>query len=391
MLNPNTDIICGCCSMSWEHFGIGFMMLARAIVGRMTDSPKIDHRFRLMSRLDEVRMWADTWRGKHKHASIHVLDRIGMLLFLLNGDFDSTDPRDRLYAILGISGAGASLAQWPGLTVSYEKTMTEVFRDLAITIMEDRKVLAILAGYDLKWRHSKALSDKPSWVPTWGFEDYCNLREMALNRVGDTTGLRAIVRFSEDRNTLFAHGIEVGRIAVIGPQFIGGVGREVELGAQFKEWEAQMLGTATVLKRYDSSALAVQAWKTALTHAWDGMHMSADDLCYEYLMGRNTEDIPWHTDYWRRVLALPAYLENAPKRFEHKRPLILDTGEISMAEGVDDVRLDDVLILFRGAPFPFILRQEGDHYTFLGNCFLEGRMNIPGEEAFVDAKEFAVR
>jgi hypothetical protein len=310
-----------------------------------------------MSRLDECRIWADTWRGKH--ASFPVLDRIGMLLFLLNGNFDSTDPRDRPYAILGIAGGGASLSQWPGLIVSYEKTMTEVFRDLAITIIEKQRVLAILAGYDLKWKHSKDLIDKPSWVPTWGFEDYCNLREMALNRVGDTTGLRAIVRFSKDKNTLFAHGVELGRITLIGPQFIGGVGREVELGAQFKEWEAEMLGSVSVLKKYGSSSVAIQAWKTALTHAWDGMHMSADDLCCERLIGRNTEVVTWHSDYWRTELALPSYLENAPEKFENKRPLILNTGKVGMGEGVEDVQLDDAVVLFRGAPFPFILRQKG--------------------------------
>jgi hypothetical protein len=120
------------------------------------------------------------------------------------------------------------------------------------------------------------------------------------------------------------------------------------------------------------------------------MHMQADDLCYEDLVGRNTQ-VPWHQDYWRTVLAMEAYMQNAPKKFEHKRPLILNTGEIVMAEGVDDVQLEDVVVLFRGAPFPFILRQEGDDYKFLGNCFFHEHMGIPGEEAFVGAREFAVR
>jgi hypothetical protein len=107
-----------------------------------------------------------------------VLDRIGMFMFLLNGEFDSRDLRDRLFAILGITGGTEGLSPWPKLSVSYEKSAAEVFRDLAVTIIEDRKVLAILAGYDLKWKHSKGFGHKPSWVPTWGFEDYCNLREM---------------------------------------------------------------------------------------------------------------------------------------------------------------------------------------------------------------------
>jgi hypothetical protein len=362
-------------------------MLAKAIVGRLTDSHKIDHRFRLMARLDECRLWVERFKGEF--ATMHVLDRITLFMFLLNGDFDSSDPRDRLFAILGIAGSTETLSPWPRLSVSYEKSVAEVFRDLAVTIIEDRKVLGILAGYDLKWKYSKSFGHKPSWVPTWGFEDYCNLREMALNRVGDTTGLRAIVRFSEDKNTLFAYGVELGKIAIIGPRFIGGIGKAVELGAQFKEWEAEMLGAASVAQRYESSALAMESWKYALTHAWDGMHMQADDLCYENLIGN--VQVPWHQDYWRTVLAMEAYMENAPKKFEHKRPLIMDTGDIGMAEGVDDIQLEDVVVLFQGAPFPFILRQEGDGYRFMGNCFFHEYMDIPGEEAFVGAQEFALR
>ena len=58
---------------------------------------------------------------------------------------------------------------------------------------------------------------------------------------------------------------------------------------------------------------------------------------------------------------------------------------------MDNVELGDVVCLLRGALSPFVLRKEGEHYTFVGNCFVHGFMNIPGEEAFVDANEFAIR
>jgi hypothetical protein len=380
--------MCGHQAILWSDFRVGFLLAAQGLVLPDTDSRKTDNQFPWMTRLDECRKWADAWR--YKDADVHVLDRIGLLMFLLNGDFHSTNPRDRLYAILGIAGNAALMSPWSGLTVSYEKSVVEVFRDLAITIIEDRKTLTVLAGYDLKWKQSKDLVNKPSWVPTWGSEEYCNLREMALNRVGDTTGLRAIVRFSADKNTLFAHGVEIGRVTSIGPKFVGGRDNIEALSAQIQDWDAEMLGTATVLQKYGSQMGVIASWELAFTHAADGAYMRSDGICYHFLAGRLSMNV-MEAEPQRSGLAMLGYIERATRKFENKRPLILDSGDVGMAEGVDTVELGDLVCLLRGAPFPFILRKEGDHYIFVGNCFIHDFMGIPGEEAFVGSKEFAIR
>ena len=118
--------------------------------------------------------------------------------------------------------------------------------------------------------------------------------------------------------------------------------------------------------------------------------MRSDGLCYEVLMRRH-EMNPFGVDHWRNSLAVFGYVEKAEKIFEHKRPFILDSGDIGMAEGVHGLEKEDVVCLFMGAPFPFIVRKEADHYISVGSCFIHDYMGIPRQAVFVDAKEFAIR
>jgi hypothetical protein len=93
-------------------------------------------------------MWTKNWNGKY--ADHHILALVDLLMSLLDGDFDSFDPRDRVFALLGVVGDGKALPPYSGRLGLYGKSAAELFRDLAISIIKEQGSLDILAGYSLK-------------------------------------------------------------------------------------------------------------------------------------------------------------------------------------------------------------------------------------------------
>lgn len=122
----------------------------------------------------------------------------GLLDLLLSGThFDVTDPRDRIYAVLGlarepIADGDNDDALFPYLgpgevfdpmTVNYNSTISEVYQRLAKMLINrdaNLDVLCVLHGL-----RNEASGDLPSWTPDWrvrwghGISDYLTLRFFA--------------------------------------------------------------------------------------------------------------------------------------------------------------------------------------------------------------------
>ncbi|KAK3390294.1 heterokaryon incompatibility protein-domain-containing protein [Podospora didyma] len=78
-----------------------------------------------------------------------------------------TDPRDRVYGLLSISGDGSRLLR-NGLEISYEKSVGAVYTD---TVLANIRASGNLDHLMLAARHPPqsldADADRPSWVPDW--------------------------------------------------------------------------------------------------------------------------------------------------------------------------------------------------------------------------------
>ena len=73
---------------------------------------------------------------------------------------DCSDPRDKIFAILGLSNDIAQV----GIEPDYTKSVEEVYHALAISFLQSRQ-LPFLFGQATP--RSKLLTDLPSWVPDW--------------------------------------------------------------------------------------------------------------------------------------------------------------------------------------------------------------------------------
>lgn len=89
---------------------------------------------------------------------------LSVVLGTTMGRFDSTDARDRIYALLGMPFAGNDPDGQPLLKPDYSQNLRSVYTQAARRILEQDKHLRVLSAV----QHGADLDESyPSWVPRW--------------------------------------------------------------------------------------------------------------------------------------------------------------------------------------------------------------------------------
>jgi hypothetical protein len=102
----------------------------------------------------------DLWIDFHKSQPDEKVDLLDMVVMFRH--FRCSNPRDRIYSLLGI----AKPYDGPAMPVDYETSMSTFYRDVAAHIIRGSRSLDILrfAVHD-----GDALHRIPSWVPDWSY------------------------------------------------------------------------------------------------------------------------------------------------------------------------------------------------------------------------------
>lgn len=79
-------------------------------------------------------------------------------------DAKSTDPRDKLYALVGITKV--HIAATPSM-LSYERSVSDAFRMWTVVKLRREKSLDILSGVNLYKSYRSTI--EYSWIPDWDF------------------------------------------------------------------------------------------------------------------------------------------------------------------------------------------------------------------------------
>ena len=119
-----------------------------------------------------------------------------------------TDPRDRVYALLGLLDCDY------GIVPDYEKSVTEVYQNMFIAFMKEQSLygnLKLLAACEMR----ESVRELPSWVPNWSLEKKC---EPLMNHDGlGATGFSNAEAFVLDGNVLRVMGMEAVGIRHVVP------------------------------------------------------------------------------------------------------------------------------------------------------------------------------
>lgn len=397
-------IVCGDVSFPWEIFINGL-----SAVG---NSESACHTIRIRNRWHESTTKLATFCREYIHDAIFqrhfqqtpLADRLLSLLLASNGH-QASDLRDHIFALLGLAGSNAQLAQHRDLEVDYSRSVGEVLKRVAIFLFEKTSDPFILYGAGVVSADSQLQLGLPSWVPTWQgtthyfLEQYFEFERPLYRKPQDPVGE---IRLSEDEGTLMVRGGILCRVTR--------VGRKAEKGSEanswaeqarslFAEWERYILepvidgyGKAFALAHFrgllnadDAEALAAgtedklrayRYWEETIFHdrgqreAYNGF----DQHLYSVLMGRETGPPPGEFAGFE----LNRLSGGAP--FATSNGLFGFFNNASMLEN----GLDAVVCLFQGCRAPFLLQAGPETYRLLGPCYITPYIDLRPSRPFED-------
>lgn len=102
-----------------------------------------------------------------------ALSRLHVLLHLTSS-FRSTDPRDKVFALLGLTWAGRDPDNWPGeLAPDYARPVQDVYAAATKYCIQQTNSLSVLSQYTPNKMRRPLPPDSsfPSWVPRWDLAD----------------------------------------------------------------------------------------------------------------------------------------------------------------------------------------------------------------------------
>jgi hypothetical protein len=347
--SPNPIIQCGGLTLKWKTFQKA-----------MDYQEGWDDMGYMVKRTKRWDHW-DTLKTRYGLA-IHIAQkrllgsRLSDLLWNM-WDRDATDPRDKVFAVLGLVGTEDEDAV-PQPAVDYTKPVQQVYREVAAFIIEkDKKLDIILAANGLE-RHNGL----PSWVPDWrrvandqrpalfingsrmqiltyfsGSTDAVYLHGHGYYASGKT---EPVVRFSDDTHTLHARGLIFDTIAAVAAPHLDGdiMSTMEEARATVKLWSASN-------KNVEAKKVSEEELKTIL---------------------RAGTPAPFK-GYWRELAGEDVEIQAMENIMKKRRFFITSKGHLCI--GPAKANKGDVVAIICGCNFPMVLRPEGEHHGLVGEAY----------------------
>jgi len=140
-----------------------------------------------------------TWK---RISLLQALYRTGMSL--------STDPRDKVFAVLNLAYDGAKIVPHP----DYTKSIEEVYKQVVVSLVKETGRLDVLSLANLPVYPRKLDISTPSWVPDWTFRVTSTVNGCiaAVRPVWAGLSQKAVFRFSNNNEVLTARGFIVDTI-----------------------------------------------------------------------------------------------------------------------------------------------------------------------------------
>ncbi|KAF3005261.1 hypothetical protein E8E14_006012 [Neopestalotiopsis sp. 37M] len=290
--------------------------------------------------------------------------------------YEASDPRDRVYAILGLSSDLSTL----GLDSDYEKPCRVVYTTAAETIITKSGTIDIL--YAVTW--PKNVQSMPHWVPDWSISIPASfgLRQMGRFSASGKAS-RATPIFTSDRygnRILTVRGYEVGKVKTI------------------LSW-----------RHYESRGSDDSVLETAVRETVDLFHELAFLETEAYTSSSSRDEALWRTpiadcdavfnikrryrpaatarmrESYNALMTLSSreaccdlrvrtYLHVMKLVSARRRLFVTDQGYIGL--GADELRKGDRICLLLGGDSPLILRDTALSYQKLvGEAYVHGIMH----------------
>lgn len=291
-------------------------------------------------------------------------------------------PRDKLYYLLGIMHPNDRAL----VPRDYDMSVAALYTTVAHKLIQTEQRVDLLSEV----QSSDESLHLPSWVPDWSIPPsgiQINSRN-ALCHASKNQGLALI--HSKQWNRLVLAGKPHSVVTVIGelqenyldqsglpPRCRGWMrlllrhlsrsqADSISMEEAFLQHYATVDdGSLTYFDAFAATLVMDKIFTPGNTARADGKHK--DVIQRAYLDGNNSE----HKDIDQQLLY--TYRENAKYACRSRRFFVTDSGHIGLAPV--GTNAGDQLCIFFGGHVPYVLRGQGDHHKFIGECYVHGIMD----------------
>jgi hypothetical protein len=281
-------------------------------------------------------------------------------------ELTASDPRDIIFGLLGLSDNFKSLLPLP----DYNKSTAQVFTDVTKRHLNLTKSLDIL-------EHATSTTpnfDRPSWVPYWS-EDPA-VWNSGPHSVKASRNSEAIFSISTDDQNLRVRGQKFDRVKVLllaDPKaYMEGV-----VNKQVIESWRMSCNVGFSLTKYPTGEPVGEVVMRTL--CWDRISGSTHER-----LRLSLKEIEINFREWHRVLTTTSTFEEYEQlrseqnlfelEIEWSTPLCT-TAKGYLAAVPFTAKVGDCIAVLAGGRVPFVLRPIGDHYRFVGPCYVHGIMH----------------
>jgi Heterokaryon incompatibility protein (HET) len=289
---------------------------------------------------------------------------------------EATDPRDKLFALLGLAEDGDDKALRP----NYDESTESILLRYARAFVKNGHGMQMLYQAGIAGRDTQI----PSWVPDWTQADLSQSRMLFVRAMTGLSYAAASDASTQIRLT------KVQEELIVSGSYLDTVSRTLqfpspyddngnadfryiaELQAFFAEADDIVLNREAYVT---GEPLFEVQWRTLVGNLGARPHIAPEEFGLEYRACRQAIDESRLGD----VISL-----DTPNQYLRKLlPLLLryklcetQSGLVGMVPV--DARVRDVIYLFAGSRMPFVLRpcdEDESKYQIIGVCYVHGMMN----------------
>jgi hypothetical protein len=328
----------------------------------------------------------------NRHNPMHLPhERISALNQVIVGSrFKCSEPRDRIYAILGLLDSDIRSR----IVVDNELIIEEVYTNFSAALIEATRSLELLTQAGL----AQGPSSCPSWVPDWNLDDSKKAKSLRYSKYSASCLTRPNCSINRKNNELTIRGIAMGSILEVVPVENGTIVRDCThhlTGAKgFHAWKQHFEG-------YPTGCDPQQAWIRVVTADMDGNMVTSErlsaEILEEYVVNHRINDSTVEErllmapknlaeyDEWKALMLEISFRFNyavvAASAF--RAFFVTETGYMGM--GPEVLIAGDKVCVVLGCNVPLLLRKNQDYFTLVGECFVWGLMD--GEAMRMTKKE----
>lgn len=308
----------------------------------------------------------------------------------------STDPRDSIFAMMGI----ASAASTTGVLIDYHRSCVQVYKDFIIDRLIKHKDLSCLSFSGPQ--PGSRITGLPTWVADWSVNAHPAPR-IAYSGLGFKASgtLEAEISISQQADTVSITGYVIDVIQRVGEQNITPVMSNPYM-TDVRMLNMEIANEVAAMKECDDIALVARpiypTGETLQSVYWRLM------MCNRTMTGQIPPSRYANVEHsFRYFMAhFDDYLHERWQNFDMSRirntkdAMYYGTTVAKWSSGrafcataknylgwvAKGVRPGDIVCILKGAEVPVVMRKEDENWTIHGDCYIHG---IMGGEAVSDA------